>query len=115
MVIISSKIGKSKITAHYNNFFKTVIKVVVDVEKEIIALDAELHADLEALLLENGSKQEDLWGINLYPFKDREDFIEYTALINIRPSRNNPSMEIEDQKIKEKVKRIVEKLIDYEA
>ncbi len=115
MVIISSKIGKSQIIARYNNFFKTVIKAVVDVEKQTIALDAELHSDLETLLLENGSKQENLWGINLYPSKNRKDFIEYTALINIRPSQSNCSMEIEDQKIKEEVKRIAEKLIDYEA
>ena len=54
-------------------------------KKEVIALDAELHADLEAYLLERGSDQEDLWGINLYPKKERKDFIEYTVLINIRP------------------------------
>ena len=87
----------------------------MDVEKGIIAIDAELHSDLETLLLGNGSKQENLWGINLCPFKNKNDFIEYTSLINIRPHQDNPSMEIENEGIKEKVKKTVGKLIEYES
>jgi|TARA_B100000959_G_scaffold202277_1_gene211729 hypothetical protein len=44
---------------------------------EIVAIDAELHSDLEALCLENGSRQNALWGINYYPEIDGEDFIEF--------------------------------------
>ena len=64
--------------------FEDMMKMVVDVEQGILAADAELHADLEALLLEHGSKQYNLWGINIYPDQSDDDYIEFTALINIR-------------------------------
>ncbi|MFH1540479.1 MAG: DUF5674 family protein [Elusimicrobiota bacterium] len=115
MKIIEVKIKKSELIEKYLNCFKTIIKAVVDIEKKIISVDAELHADLEALLLENGSKQENLWGINLYPFKEKTDFVEYTALINIRPSQNNRSMEIESAEIREKIKIIIDKQIEYDS
>lgn len=115
MKIVDTKITKSELIDKYCSYFKTLTKAVVDIEKEILALDAELHADLEAYLLERSSDQEDLWGINLYPKKERKDFIEYTALINIRPHQNNYSMEIEDDQVKAKIKKIMDKLVDYET
>ncbi len=115
MKIVDTKITKRELINKYCSYFKTLIKAVVDIKKEVLVLDAELHADLETYLLERGSKQEDLWGINLYSQKEKEDFIEYTALINIRPHQNNYSMEIEDKKIKEKIKKIVNRLVDYET
>lgn len=111
MKIIRKKISRDTILKKYNHFFKTMIKAVVDVEKEIIALDAELHADLESMLIQKGSHQRDLWGINLYLNKNREKWIEYTALINIRPALGNSSMEIESIATREKIRKIVEKLI----
>jgi len=115
MQIIDKKIKKSEFIKKFLNYFETVSKAVVDVEKKIIAADAELHSDLEVILLENGSKQENLWGINLYPLKDKNDFVEFTSLINIRPHQNNSSMEIEDNDIREKIKKIIDELIDYES
>ena len=115
MKIVSTKITKRELINKYCGYFKTLLKAVVDIKKGVIALDAELHADLEAYLLERGSKQEDLWGINLYPEKERKDFIEYIALINIRPHQDNYSMEIENDQIKEKIREIVDKLVDYET
>ena len=88
-----------------------MIKAVVDIRKEIMAINGELHADLEYLLLDNSSQQEDLWGINLFLSKEKKDWIEYTALINIRPSMDNRSMEVEDPQIREKIKDIVYRLI----
>ena len=88
-----------------------MIKAVVDLKKEIIALDGELHADLEALLIEKDSRQENLWGINLYLEKPLKERIEYTALINIRPSQDNPSMEVENTRIRKKIGEVVNKLI----
>ena len=88
-----------------------MIKCVVDVEREIIAIDGDLHADLEELLLENNSSQKNLWGINLYLEKEKENWIEYTALINIRPSLNNRGMEVESKVIRDKIKNIIESLI----
>lgn len=112
MTIISALINKELILSKYNHFFRNMIKAVVDIENEIIAVDAELHADLEAFLLEEGSKQEDLWGVNLYLEKEKEDWIEYTALINIRPSLNNRWMEIEDPKVRKRIEDIVKKLTE---
>ena len=109
------RIGKKELVAKHLKSFKTLIKAVVDIEKEKIALDAELHADLEAGLLSKGSKQENLWGINLYPLKPKKDIIEYTALINIRPHQNNYSMEIDEPKIRKKIQGIINRSIDYEA
>lgn len=115
MEVIDKKIKKSEFIKKFLNYFETVSKAVADVEKKIIAVDGELHSDLEVILLENGSKQENLWGINLYPYKSKNDFIEYTALINIRPHQDNRSMEVEDSEIREKIKKIVDELIDYES
>jgi hypothetical protein len=111
MKIISAPVDKEEIIEEYNHFFRNMIKAVVDVENEIIAMDAELHADMEAHLLEEGSKQENLWGINLYLEKSEENWIEYTALINIRPSSGNRWMEIENPNIRERIEDIVKKLI----
>ncbi len=80
--------------------FSELMKIVVDVEKKILAVDAEMHADLEVLLLESGSGQNNLWGANVYPNRTDEDFIEYTSFINIRPNQNNRSMEIQDTEIR---------------
>jgi len=115
MKIITNKITKKELAENYSNYFKTLIKAVVDIKKEIIALDAELHADLEAYLLENSSKQDDLWGINLYPLKERRDFIEYTSLINIRPHQDNAAMEVKSDAIRRQINAIVDKLVDYGA
>jgi len=109
--IISKSVRKEEILKEYNHFFRNMIKAVVDLKREIIALDGELHADLEVLLIEKGSKQEDLWGINLYLEKPSEERIEYTALINIRPSQDNPGMEIENTQIRKKIGELVNKLI----
>ncbi|MBS3742225.1 MAG: hypothetical protein KGY74_08905 [Candidatus Cloacimonetes bacterium] len=111
MKLISKPISKQEIIKYHNTFFETMIKAVVDIEKEIIAIDAELHADLEAHLLEKGSDQKDLWGINLYLQQKKENRLEYTALINIRPAQNNPDMEIQSEDIKNKINKIVNKLI----
>ena len=112
MKIISESIFKKEVLRRYNHFFKNMIKAVVDIKKEAIALDGELHADLEALLIEKGSRQEDLWGINLYLRKKPKEKIEYTALINIRPSQDNCSMEVESSEVRKKIEKIVNRLID---
>lgn len=91
--------------------FGNLVKAVVDVDQEIIAVDAELHSDLEALLLENGSKQKSLWGINLYPDLQGDDFIEFDSMINVRPSQNNMSRGVEDKQIREKIIQIVSRRV----
>ena len=93
------------------NRFGDLVKAVVDIEKEIMAVDAELHADEEKLLLENGSNQENLWGINLYP-DETDDFIEFDSMINLRPSWGNRSRGVDDENIRDKIIKIVNHLLD---
>lgn len=111
MKIIGDKISKSELREMAKNMFGDFVKAVVDLEKEIAAVDAELHADLEALLLERGSKQENLWGINLYPELSEEDFIEFDSMINIRPGQNNRSRDVENPEIRKKIVSVVSKII----
>jgi hypothetical protein len=87
--------------------FGNLVKAVVDVNRELFAVDAELHSDLEALLLENGSKQKDLWGINLYPEMKGDDFFEFDSMINIRPSQDNRSRGVESEQIRKKIIEVV--------
>jgi len=91
--------------------FGDMVKGVVDIEKEIMAVGGELHADEEAILLSSGSKQEHLWGINLYPQKKDEEFIEFDSVINLKPSQGNRSRGIEIPQIQKRVKEIVERFI----
>lgn len=111
MIILDSALSITLIKNQYSHFFETMLKIVVDIEHGKIAIDAELHSDLEDLLLENGSKQNDLWGANLY--FDKPGFIEYTSLINIRPAQNNKSMEVQDAEIRKKINEIVNKYITW--
>jgi hypothetical protein len=74
-------------------------------------LGGKLHADEEALLLEHGSRQEDLWGANYYPGRGPEGCIEYTSLINIRPAQGNRSMVVEDDAVRGRVREITFALI----
>ena len=91
--------------------FGNLVKAVVDVDKELVAVDAELHSDLEALLIKDGSKQKNLWGINLYPEIQGEDFIEFDSMINIRPSQGNMIRGVRDESIRQKIAKIVDKWI----
>lgn len=111
MLIIENSITNDELKIIAQKVFGNMIKAVVDVEKEIIAVDAELHADLEASLLENGSKQENLWGVNFYPEISSDDFLEYDSMINIRPSQNNRSRGVDSDIIREKIKEITNKRI----
>jgi hypothetical protein len=92
-------------------FFIDMVKYVADVDKGIIAIGGELHADAEAVLIEAGSRQSDLWGANYYPGLGPGDCIEYTSLINIRPSQGNRSMVIEDGEIRARVEALTFRLI----
>lgn len=92
--------------------FAGLVKAVVDVEKEVMMIDADLHADEEKVLLDDGSKQENLWGINLYPdLIGTDDFIEFDSMINIRPSQSNRSRGVENEEIQKKIREIVKKLV----
>ena len=94
-----------------NERFGDLVKAVIDVERMIMSIGGELHSDEEALLLENGSKQGDLWGINLYPDKSGDEFIEFDSVINLRPSQGNRSRDVLDPLIRQKIKNVIEHLV----
>ena len=110
--IIKKKISLNQLKAMAQAGFGDFVKAVVDTEKEIMAVDAELHADEEAILLEKGSKQANLWGINLYPNLKSSDWIEFDSMINLRPASCNCSRGVDNPQIKKKIILIVNKLIE---
>ena len=107
MKIITEILSIDDLRQMADAMFGNLVKAVVDADKELIAVDAELHSDLEALLIKNGSKQKSLWGINFYPEIEGDDFIEFDSMINIRPSQDNMIRGIADGAISQKIVEIV--------
>ena len=91
--------------------FGDMVKAVVDLEKNIMVVGGELHSDQEKLLIEQGSKQENVWGINLYPDVVGDDWLEFDSMINIRPRQNNRSRSVEDMNIQKQIIALVNKLL----
>ena len=111
VVVSSGRIEGSELRRLVDLFFEDMVKYVVDVGRGVVAVGGEMHADGEQALLEDGSRQADLWGANYYPGRGREECIEYTALINIRPALGNRSMEIQDPAVRERVRELTWALI----
>ena len=103
MKIIENKISTKELKEMSSKMFGNLVKAVVDVEKNILVVDAELHSDQEAYLLQLGSKQENLWGINIYPDLNKEERIEFDSMINLRPSQGNNSRGVESEEIQRKI------------
>lgn len=114
MKIVEEKISVKELKQIAESGFGDFVKGVVDIEKEIMAIDAELHSDEEGLLLQNGSQQKDLWGINIYPFNENDKMIEFDSMINIRPRQGNRSRDVEDIEVRNRIMLIIEKLLKYE-
>ena len=111
IIILRDRIGTDDLRTLVERFFEDMVKFVVDVERDVAAVGGELHADAEALLLEDGSRQQDLWGANYYPGRAPEDCIEYTSLINIRPAQDNRSMELQDPGLRHRLGNLTFQLI----
>lgn len=111
MQILQQPISRAKLRTLAQNTFGDMIKCVADIRLDLLALDADLHADLEQMLLKNGSAQENLWGFNLWVEEAGEDFIEYDSLINIRSWQGNPSRDVLNPEVREKIRQIVEQFI----
>ena len=110
--IITEKISLADVKAAAEESFETMVKAMVDIEKRIMAIGGELHADANAVLIEHGSRPQDLWGINIYPDKRRNEWIEFISLINIRPAVGNRSMQIKDPAIRARIADIVNSLVE---
>lgn len=111
IVLISNPITRAELKKIARQRFGDMVKGVVDVEKKILALGGDLHADEEAFLLDQGSEQKNLWGINLYPDSQFPDMVEFDSMINIRPSQNNRSRLVEDKTIRDRILEIVKHLV----
>lgn len=111
MKLITKPITKDQLKKIAKKSFGNLVKAVVDIEKGIMVIDAELHADQESALLQKGSKQTDLWGINLYPDMQNSNWIEFDSMINLRPYQNNLTRGVDNPKIRQKIIEVVNKLI----
>ena len=112
MKLIENYINISTLEKMSENMYGDMVKAVIDVEKKKMVVDAPMHADLERFLLENDSKQGNLWGINLYPeFFGNDDFLEYDSMINLKPNQNNRTRGVNDKQIRIKIREIVNKLV----
>ena len=105
--IINKKITESELQEIAKDFYGEMVKGVVDIEREILAMGGEYHMDANNLLIENESKQQNIWGFNWYFNKEGDERIEYISLINIRPTQGNRTMEMQDKSLRDKMKLII--------
>lgn len=111
--IVTKRLSRDEVREFQGRPFPGMIKFVVDVERGILALGGEMHVDAETELLEQGSDQEVLWGGNYFPGRGPEGCIEFSSLINIRPSQQNPAMIVLDPDICERMRRIVHDFVGH--
>ena len=111
IVIISEAIPLQRLAEIAAAQFGDMAKAVVDTNRRLLALGGGLHSDEEAALIEMGSAQADLWGINIYPEKPRSEWVEFDSLINIRPRLGNRSRGVEDAGTRQLICEIVDSLI----
>jgi len=109
--IVRSPIRRSDLAALAASGFGDMVKAVVDVSRRVMAIGGELHSDEEAALLDDGSRQPDLWGINLYPGEHGENWIEYDSMINVRPAQRNRSRDVEAAGTRALIREIVSSLV----
>ena len=107
MKVVESQISIEELKEMSLKMYNSLVKAVVDIEKEMLVIDADLHADEEEYLLKLGSKQENLWGINIYPNFEKEKRIEFDSMINLRPSYGNNSRGVDNEDIQKKILEIV--------
>ena len=111
MIIVREPISLADLDLMAKAEFGDLVKAVVDIERGVMAVGGELHSDEEALLLEDGSSQQHLWGINLYPEVTGEGWIEFDSMINIRPSQGNRSRGVGDAQVRKKIAETVQRLV----
>jgi hypothetical protein len=111
IVILREPADPATLVRYARAWFGDMAKIVVDLDRGVLALGGELHADAEEVLIDDGSRQPDIWGANVYPFRDRESRLEYTSLINIRPAQGNRTTEVQDAEMRDRIRAIVDRLL----
>lgn len=109
--IVRQPIARAELAALAESQFGDMVKAVVDLSRGVMAIGGELHADEEAALLDDGSRQSDLWGINLYPAEAGDGWIEFDSMINVRPAQGNRSRDVEDEVRRRQIVTIVAALV----
>ena len=109
--IVKKPISKADVQMIAQEIYRDMVKGVVDIERGVIALGGEWHMDANKVLLAEGSRQEQVWGFNLYPNENGDAVLEYISLINIRPAQDNRGMEVKDPAVRAKMHRIIKKLV----
>lgn len=109
--VLRQPIKRSELVPIAQERFGDMVKAVVDVQKSIMAVGGEMHADEESLLLGEGSKQEHLWGINLYPDRHDDSWIEFDSMINLRPGQGNRSRGVDDPALQQRIVSVVKQLV----
>ena len=111
--IIEEQVQKSELLdLELKSKYGALVKVVVDIERAIMIAGMTMHSDGQEILLEHGSKQANLWGINLYLQQSGDEWIEYDSVINLRPSQGNDSRGVDDPAIRGKIREIVNRLVE---
>ena len=112
MQIVVGHISIAELKGMAEATFGDLVKAVADVRRGLLAVDAGMHSDLEALLLDAGSLQADLWGINLYPADYGTDaFLEFDSMINLRPGQGNRSRSVEDAATRSAIEGLVARVV----
>ena len=113
--VFNSKVSRGELVTLAKEGYVDMVKGVVDMRRRVLALGGELHADGEQILLDQGSKQEDLWGFNIYVDRPQENRLEYASMINIRPRQGNPHREVQDPKLRQQIKDIIDQMVAANA
>ena len=109
---VVERISIAELSAMAEKMYGSLVKADVDIAKHVFVVDMGMHADGEAYLMENGSKQKDLWGINLHPADyGTDDFIEFDSMINIRPRQGNASKDILNPEIRKHIITLVQEVV----
>jgi hypothetical protein len=111
ILIIRQPVTSDQLAQMSEAFGDTLIKLAVDVEREILAGGGELHADCEAELLQDGSQQNSIWGADWYPLERQ---VGFESLINIRPRKQNFSLEIQDPALRSQIETVVRRLLEVD-
>ena len=109
--LFTSHVSKEELLELAQDSYVDMVKGVVDLKKRVLALGGELHADAEQILLDQGSKQEDLWGFNIFIDKNRDEYLEYKSMINIRPKQGNRDREVKDINLRNQIKSMIDAMV----
>ncbi|MCL2493338.1 MAG: DUF5674 family protein [Clostridiales bacterium] len=110
---IVEKISIEELKTLSEKMYEPLVKAVVDVERRVLVVDAGLHSDEELYLLEQGSSQQDLWGVNFWPDEyGTDNFVEFDSMINLRPGQGNRSRGVDDEAVRNLILQIVSEKMD---